>query len=139
MAEYKIEGPRLKSDIKRETIKPEKDVTSWIVLASIIVVLVLVFSFIIYLIRKDTNFTEVINQCDAGLCAFNTTTGIKNCPSSNTGNVSFTPEAEFCTSRNYCQSKNYTCAVQSDQTLDCSGVCGTGNDQCRCIKDPTIQ
>ena len=139
MAEFERQGPRLISDIKNKKEKAPKDNTGWIVLVVILVIVVLVYGFIIYSVRQDANAPEVINNCDPGLCAFSIVTGIKRCPPDNNTKIRFGPGAEFCTSRNYCQERNYTCAVQSDQTLNCSGVCGTGNDECRCIQNPTAQ
>lgn len=137
MAEFQTQGPRLRSDIIRKTEKPPRDYSSWTVLAVIIVLLIIVFGWIIYSIRQDTNSTEVINRCNPGLCAFDILSGIKRCPANDSEQIGYDVGIEYCTSRNYCQKTKYTCAVQLDQSIDCSGVCGPGNDQCRCIKNPT--
>src|SRR4030042_4687117 len=119
--------------------KPKTEETAWIVLATVVVLVVLTFAFIFWQIRIDAHPAEVINGCNPGLCKFSTLTGIKTCPPNNTEQVRFQPGAEFCTSKNYCQWRNFTCAVQLDQTLDCAGICGTGNEECRCIEDPSVQ
>lgn len=137
MAEFQTQGPRLRSDIARKTEKAPKDYSSWTVLAIILVIIVITFGWIIYSIRQDSNATEVVNQCGPGLCAFDILSGVKRCPSSDTEQLSFKFGVEYCTSKNYCQKKGYTCAVLPDQSIDCSGVCGPGNDECRCIKNPT--
>ena len=94
--------------------------------------------YILYSIKVDANAPDVINRCSVGLCAFDIITGIKRCPDPGaTVGLRIAAGAEKCTTRDYCQPNNFTCAVQLDQTLKCNGVCGTGNEQCRCIADPT--
>ena len=126
--------PRLKQPEKPPT---KNDWTSWLVLATILVVIVVVFGIIIYIVYKDSQAPDVINRCAPGLCAFNTVTGIKRCPDAgdNVG-LRIALGFEACTTENYCQAQGFTCAVQLDQTLNCEGECGPNNDRCRCIANP---
>jgi len=130
---------KLKNAPQKEKKYKVTDDTAWIVLAAVVVLVVLTFAFIFWQVNIDAHPAEIINVCNPGLCKFSTLSGIKTCPPNNTDQLRFQPGAEFCTSKNYCQWRNYTCAVQLDQTLNCAGVCGVGNEECRCIQDPSVQ
>lgn len=128
--------PKLRS--KQPTTKKVTDDTGFIVLAILLVFVVFIFMFIFYSIKNDANAPDVINRCGVGLCAFDIITGIKRCPEPGaTVGLRIAAGAEKCTTRDYCQSSGFTCAVQLDQSLNCDGVCGPGNEKCRCIADPT--
>ena len=86
------------------------------------------------LLYRESNAPEVNQRCAPGLCAFSSITGVKRCPTpGSTEGLAIDLGLEFCTTRDYCQNSNYPCAVQPDQTLNCDGVCGEGNEGCRCV------
>ncbi|MFS8159227.1 MAG: hypothetical protein ACMG6E_03265 [Candidatus Roizmanbacteria bacterium] len=140
MSEVKMR-PLLKRDViaqrtAEEVSQQPVDTSGWLVLAIIVLILVIVFAFIITALVVDANAPKPIQRCPTGLCKFNTTTGIKTCPNfaDDTG-IAVTVGLEYCTTDDYCQQPGYTCAVQSNQTLDCSGSCGDGNSKCRCVSN----
>jgi hypothetical protein len=109
----------------------------WVVIAAIAIIFAIVLAWIIVALIKDSNSAIVIQRCNPGLCKFSTISGIKTCPASGDPvGVQVNLGAEFCTSRDFCQKENFKCAIQLDQTVLCNGVCGTGNDACRCVRNP---
>ena len=134
------------SDIKRykpsligsNEEKPKTDPQGWLVLAIALVILVIFFCWLFYTLSADSKPAEIIQRCNPGLCAFDIFSGRKRCPPpGQVEGLRIAPGAEFCTSANFCQQEPFTCAIQLDQSWRCDGVCGTGNEECRCIADPT--
>lgn len=118
--------------------KLKADPQGWLVLAITLVVLIAFFAWLYLSVSQDANTGEVIQTCKPGLCAFDIFSGVKKCPApGQVDGIRISAGAEFCTSRDYCQQGPYTCAIQPDQSWRCDGVCGEGNPQCRCIRDPT--
>lgn len=101
----------------------------------IVVILVIVTAIIVYAAFRNS-LTAVKNVCEPGLCAVNISTGQKRCPSSTTEQIEYDTVFEDCTSSNYCQSQRAPCAVQTNGTLNCRGVCGVGNNKCPCQPAP---
>lgn len=125
---------------KLQNKPPIQDVNSggWLVIALIAIIFTIVLAWIIVALIKDSTGAEVIQRCNPGLCKFSTISGVKTCPTTEeeAQGIRVNLGAEFCTSRDYCQKQNYQCAVQLDQTVLCDGVCGFGNEQCRCVSSP---
>lgn len=120
-------------------VSKKTDPQGWLVLAIVVVIITIVFAWLIVSLWKDANSPNVIQRCNPGLCKFNLLTGVKTCPNpSDTIGIQASSGIERCTSRDHCQVAGFTCAVQPDQSVDCNGVCGSGNSQCRCVSDPTI-
>jgi hypothetical protein len=109
---------------------------SWItIMIIVIIILVIALAINIYAIfRPQSQLASA--SCSPGLCAVNFATGDKRCPSTATGVVQFNQGFEDCTSANYCQSSKAPCAVLQDGSLNCNGVCGANNTQCRCAAKP---
>lgn len=140
MTSRRGEYPRLVEDIYTEqrTKTGPPDTTGWLILAVVVVVLAIFFAWLIYTLYRDANSADVVQRCSPGLCKFSILTGVKTCPNpGDTLGVRVTAGSEFCTSENYCQNEPFNCAVQLDQSVNCTGVCGPGNDRCRCVRDPT--
>ena len=119
--------------------KKQADPQGWMVLAIALIILVIFFAWLFVTLSADTKPAEIIQRCNPGLCAFDIFSGRKRCPAA--GQVQglvITPGLEYCTSENYCQEAPYTCAIQPDQTWRCDGICGDGNERCRCIASPDI-
>lgn len=136
-----IAGPRLltRADFQ-EASEPTRRANpeSWLVLAIVVVVLAVFFAWLYVSVSSDTKAPDVVQRCNPGLCAFDVFSGVKRCPvPGQVQGLRVAPGVENCTSANYCQAERYTCAVQPDQSWRCDGVCGPGNEQCRCIADPT--
>lgn len=113
-----------------------KDTTGWFTICVAVVLATVIFCVIIKLLFIDINAPEVIQRCPVGLCKFNVFTGVKTCPGNGeTEGMRVAYGKEYCTSADYCQQKNYQCAVLSDQSLDCDGVCDT--PECRCVAGTT--
>ena len=126
---------KLKKDVKAPP-DPSLKGKGWAVIAAILVILVIFTIWMIALVFGDTNAPIVNQRCNPGVCAFNTITGIKRCPSnSNTQGLIIDLGLEFCTTRDFCQNNSFPCAVQADQTLNCEGVCDV--IACRCVRDPS--
>lgn len=113
----------------------KRDNSIYIIILIVITILVAVGAFILYLIYRNRD-TRQITRCEPGLCVINLTTGEKRCPASLTEQMSYDQVFEDCTSSNYCQSEKNSCAVLANGTLNCRGVCGAGNEKCRCQKPP---
>jgi|SRR5579885_130730 len=117
----------------------KKDNSAIIIIIIIIVILVIVLAVNAYAIFRPQSSLGA-GQCEVGLCAVSFATGVKRCPSTATGQVQYNIGFEDCTSANYCQSPKAPCAVLKNGTLDCTGVCGTGNPQCNCYaKSSSVQ
>jgi len=120
-----------KSDFEKN-----RDPTGWLVICVAAISLAIIFAIIFYLMYSDINAPVVVQRCNPGLCKFNVTTGIKTCPGvGDTVGVEVTPGLEACSSKSYCNEPDHPCALLSNQTLDCSGVCDIAG--CRCVKTPT--
>ena len=133
-----MSGVRLKENI-RSAPDPSLKGKGWAVIAIMVVILVAFTVWMIVLLSREQNAPVVNQRCNVGLCAFSAITGIKRCPAAgDTEGLIIDLGMEFCTTRDYCQNNNFPCAVQIDQTLDCSGVCGPGNNSCRCVANPGI-
>lgn len=115
--------------------KPKKTNNALIITMIIVVVLIIVTSIIVYAAFRN-NLTNVRNVCEPGLCVVNIGTGQKRCPSSTTEQLEYDVVFEDCTSSNFCQSQRAPCAVQTNGTLNCRGVCGVGNNKCSCQPAP---
>lgn len=117
-------------------IRQVKPNNSWLIIIIIIVVLLVITAcIVIYAIFRNTA-TSSIGRCEPGLCVITLATGVKNCPSSNTQQLTYDIVLQDCTSANYCQSTKAPCAVLAGGTLNCAGVCGPDNPSCNCQKKP---
>jgi len=116
-----------------ERVQP-KDNSLYIIIIVIVVILVIVAAIIIYNVFRPGSNT--IGRCEPGLCVVDLGTGEKRCPDTDTEQLTYNIVFEDCTSSNYCQSLKAKCAVLGGGILDCDGVCGPGNEQCRCVKRP---
>jgi hypothetical protein len=115
--------------------KPEKSNAGLIITLIIITIMAIVIAVIIYQVFKVRN-TRTIARCEHGLCVINLLTGEKRGKDSETERLAYLQGTEDCTSKSYCQSNRAPCAVLAGGVLDCDGVCGPGNPQCRCEKSP---
>jgi len=138
-------NPRYKSyDNKPPPPPPKTHATGWLVIAIIIIVLAIIFSWLFISMTSDTVGANVVQRCNPSVCKFNTITGQKTCPApGDTLGIQVELGAEFCSSRDYCQQPGFQCAVQPDQTVLCNGVCNnpagfTGNEQCSCTSNPQL-
>tara|TARA_R110002073_G_scaffold455_14_gene3905 strand:- start:57450 stop:57824 length:375 start_codon:yes stop_codon:yes gene_type:complete len=100
-----------------------------------LVILAIVVAVIMYAVLRNRQSSN-ITRCEPGLCAIRYDTGDKRCPLDADTRLQINPVFEGCTSNNYCQDPNARCAVLAGGVLDCSGVCGIGNDGCRCEDAP---
>lgn len=133
-----MSGVGLKKDF-RAPPDPSIKAKGWTVIAIVLVVLVAFTVWMIVLLYTEKNAPIVNQRCNPGLCAFSAITGIKRCPTAgDTQGLSINLGMEFCTTKDYCQNNNYPCAVQLDQSLDCTGVCGVSNPACRCVPNPGV-
>lgn len=108
----------------------------WTTIAIFAVAMTLILCVVAYQVYKDIKSTLVIRRCAVGLCKFDIYTGRKTCPASNDiEGLQISEGLEYCTSANFCQQDKYKCAVNPDQTIDCSGECST--PECRCVANPT--
>ena len=126
---------RLKSDIKAPP-DPTTKGKGWFVVVVVMIILIAFTTWMVVLLFRESNAPLVIQRCNPGLCAFSSITGIKRCPVDDVQGIEVNLGLEFCTSRDYCQNNNFPCAVQADQSLNCAGVCGAGNEECRCVSVP---
>lgn len=105
-----------------------------LIAAIIVIAVVAAICYFVYILYSRANEDIVIQRCPVGLCKFDVITGEKRCPASAaTEGIQIDFGKEFCTSRNYCQNVNFPCALQLDGTVDCSGICGLGNNGCKCL------
>jgi len=110
---------------------------SWLIIIIIIVViLAIVTCIVLYAVFRNTAYSSV-GRCEPGLCVITLATGVKQCPTSTTEQLTYNIVYQDCTSANYCQSTKNPCSVLIDGSLNCSGVCGEGNPQCNCQAAPT--
>lgn len=128
-------------ELRNKPVFAEPDPTAkqkgQLVIALITIIFIIVLAYIIVTLYKEWKAPIVIQRCPVGVCAFDIITGIKRCPPvDSTKGIEVKYGVELCTSANYCQNLSYPCALLPDQTLDCFGVCGPNNDQCRCVKSP---
>lgn len=130
--------PRLRRDLQENnSISRQKDTSGWLVIALIVIILAIVIGFVIVALFVDANTAITIQRCPLGLCKFDRLTGIKTCPEpTDTKGIIYNTGIELCTTADYCQPDGFTCAVQTDQTLNCNGICGPGNAKCKCIANP---
>lgn len=118
-------------------VRQVKPNNGWlIIIIIIIVILVITTCVVLYGVFRNTAFTS-IGRCEPGLCVITLATGVKQCPSSDTQQLTYDIVYQDCTSANYCQSKKNPCSVLVSGALDCRGVCGVGNPQCNCQAAPT--
>lgn len=117
--------------------KLKTDPNAWLVIAIALIIIIIFFAWVIVVVLNDANATIVENTCAPGLCAHDIFLGEKRCPSSSSEQLVINPAVEKCTTRNFCQARNYTCALQPDQSVNCNGVCGAGNEECRCTRNPS--
>jgi hypothetical protein len=125
------------SDMQFEPRTKKKDPTGWVVIGAFAVLFAIVVCVIIYLIYKDINSAVVVQRCKPGMCKFDIFTGRKTCP--NPGDplgIEMREGNEWCTSADFCQQERYQCAVQSDQSIDCTGECD--QPKCRCVANPAL-
>jgi hypothetical protein len=115
----------------------KKDPSGWLVISAFIVLFTIVVCVVIWLIFKDVNSADVVQRCKPGLCKFEIFTGRKTCPNpGDTVGIRLEEGNEYCTSADFCQQERYQCAVQSDQSIDCTGECDT--PKCRCVANPAL-
>lgn len=116
--------------------KTPQDNNGLIIVVIIIVIFVIIGAIIVYAVFHPINSLGS-GLCETSLCAVNITTGVKRCPANSSDSITYNIALEECTSQNYCQGKKTPCAVLQNGSLNCTGVCGSGNEGCRCVKSPT--
>jgi hypothetical protein len=123
------------NSVKSQESNKNRDPTGWLVICIFAVIITVIFCIIWYQMIVDIRAPQVEQRCPVGLCKFSVFTGIKTCPSpGDTLGVQLAQGSEFCTSADFCQNSNYQCAVLSNQTLNCDGVCD--QPKCRCVPNP---
>lgn len=114
-----------------------KDPTGWVAIGAFAVLMAIVIGVIVYAMYKDIRAPEVIQRCSPGMCKFNVFTGVKTCPNpGDTTGIRLLEGNEYCTSPNFCQQTRFQCAVQADQSIDCTGECDQA--RCRCVANPEL-
>ncbi len=114
---------------------PKRDNTVLIIIIIIIIILAIAVAIVVYAVRRPVS-TTTTGRCEPGLCVVNLGTGLKTCPTSDSEQLLYDIVFEVCTSRSYCQDSKAPCAVLAGGILNCDGLCGIGNPQCRCIPRP---
>lgn len=115
---------------------PRRDNSVLIITMIIVTILIAAIAIVVYAVFRNRD-TVAVSRCEPGLCVVELATGVKRCPESLTDRLIYNNIFEDCTSANYCQSSQAPCAVLAGGVLDCTGVCGVGNEQCNCEKAPT--
>lgn len=105
------------------------------IITTTIIMLSIITALIVYAVFRDRR-SKSISRCEPGLCVIRYDTGLKRCPNSTTERLVFNPAFEGCTSKSYCQDEGAPCAVLPGGVLDCTGVCGSGNETCACEAAP---
>lgn len=113
----------------------QRDRSIYIIILIVVIVIFAITALVVYLAYRDAN-AVLVTRCEPGLCVVNLTTGEKRCPATLTDQLTYDQVFEDCTSGNYCQSDRAPCSILANGTLNCRGVCGTGNTLCRCQKAP---
>lgn len=114
--------------------KEEYSILPFIIISIFVIIVAIILSIAIYNYYKRIRQNTVTFRCNPGLCKFDLFTGIKTCPNTgDTQGLEVVVGLEGCTSADFCQFNPNRCALLPDQTLDCSGICGPGNSECRCI------
>ena len=117
-------------------VREPKTSYAWpVIILVTLIVISIVAALIVYSIFRN-RAAKNINRCEPGLCVIRYDTGLKRCPNSPNERLVFNPVFEGCTSGNYCQADAARCAVLPGGVLDCDGVCGVGNERCRCEDAP---
>lgn len=114
---------------------PKKENAWFIIILISLVVIAIVVGIVIYAIYRPES-TAIIGRCEPGLCVVNIASGRKTCPASTTERLEYDIVFETCSSASYCQAPEVPCAVLANGTLDCDGICGSGNSECNCNPRP---
>lgn len=110
----------------------------WVLVALTFIIILVCIGLLAYSISNQppqTPIASVIQKCQPGECATNIYNGVKTCPDSNTGIMTFDPTYQVCNSASVCTNSSTPYAVQNDGSVSLDGTCPIDTD-CRCISRP---
>jgi hypothetical protein len=116
--------------------EPQRNNGLLIITLIIVTIIFAAICLVVYAVFRNRD-TVLVTRCEPGLCVVTLATGEKRCPNNDTEQLTYSTIFEDCTSGNYCQSERAPCAVLAGGVLNCKGVCGGGNELCRCEAAPS--
>lgn len=119
----------------RPIVVPGNPWPDYIIVFISIFLILLAFTYIIYLIKNTPPNTNARRRCALGLCITNIYTGEKICPQDSTTSLDIDPTFETCNSPFACESTLTPYALRSDGSTNNFGACEPGV-QCRCLQLP---